>query len=269
MCHPDENTIFQYVSQKASEQEQLQVDTHIADCPECMERVRALLYIRKNFESVWTSWTSAEHGRVYRQWKLAKALKEAAERSPSMTVLLKQWLMELKNGMGIGINVLMGQAMKVASAAAATLPIGYEFELRPAYAGVGSPDEQTQLVDRLKKSSSLLSHNKIEEALSELAEAVKIDARSPQAAVSEICREGNRILQMIVDSRRGCVFVKFWQIYEKSRPALAVLLPNDSGKRVLISPFKQVENEQYILAEFDNLPDGVYSLQIGPHIKSN
>ena len=268
MCHPDENTIFQYISQTASEQEQLQVDTHIVDCSECMERIRALLYIRKNFESVWTSWTSAEHGRVYRQWKLVRALKEAAEFSPSMTDLLKQWLMELREGLGIGVQVLIDQAKKVASAAATTLPTGYEFELRPAYAGVGSPNEQTQLANRLKKSSSLLSHNKIEEALSELIEAVKIDTRSPQAAVSEICCGGNRILQMVVDSRRGCVFVKFWQIYEKSRPALAVLLPNNSGKTVLISPFKQVENEQYILAEFDNLPDGVYSLQIGPHIKS-
>ena len=87
MCHPDENTIFQYISQTASEQEQLQVDTHIVDCSECMERIRALLYIRKNFESVWTSWTSAEHGRVYRQWKLVRALKEAAEFSPSLAAV--------------------------------------------------------------------------------------------------------------------------------------------------------------------------------------
>ena len=70
MRHLDENTIFRYISNIASEQEHLQVDTHIADCPECLQQVRSLLFIRKNFEGVWKSWTAVEHGRVCRQWKL-------------------------------------------------------------------------------------------------------------------------------------------------------------------------------------------------------
>ena len=269
MCHPDENTIFRYISDTASEKEHLQVDTHIADCSECLQQIRSLHFIRKNFEEVWRSWTAVEHGRVCRQWKLAKALEEATESSPSMTDLLKQWLVELKEGLEIGVQVLVDQAQKVASTAATVLPAGYEFELRPAYAGVGSPDEQTQLANHLKKSSSFLSHNKTEEALSELLEAVKIDARSPQAAVSEICREGDRILQMIVDSRRGCVSIKFWQGHQEKKPALAVLLPKDPDKKALIAQFKPLENEQYLLAAFGNLPDGAYSLQIGPNVKLN
>jgi hypothetical protein len=169
----------------------------------------------------------------------------------------------------IGLQILVDHAQKVASTAAAVLPGGYEFELRPAFAGVGLPEEQTKLANHLKKSSSFLSNNMTREALGELLEAVKIDARSPQAAVSEICRKGDRILQMIVDSRRGCVSIKFWQGHLEKKPALAVLLPKNPDSGALIAQFKPIENELYILAEFENLPDGAYSLQIGPCAELN
>lgn len=266
MYHPDEDMIFRYVSGLASDEEQLQVDAHVVDCSDCLQRIQALLYVRENFDSIWESWTAAEHGCVCRQWRLARALREAAEASPSLSERLSQWLAQLEEGLEIGVNVLVNRARKVASVAAASLPIGYEFELQPVYAGVGSVEEQTQLADHLKKGSSLLSQDKSDEAMQELLKAVKIDARSPQAAVSEVCHEGRRVLQMVADGRRGRVYVKFWSEHEEESPALAILLPRAPQAKASVAQFKPVEGEPYMLAEFENLPDDTYSLQIGPSI---
>lgn len=266
MIHPDEHSIQRYISSLVSEEEQLHIDTHLAECPVCSQRIQTLRYIRENFDSLWDSWTAGEHGRVYRQLQLVKTLTEIATAKPSLAERLKQWLEQLGEGLEISTRVLLDRSRKIASVAAVALPRGYEFKLRPAYVGVGSPEEQTRLEDHLKKGSDLLSQGKIDEATGKLLEAVEINARYPQAAVSEIRQDERLLLQVIVESRRRKISVKYWPSEGQEPPILAVLLPKHSGIRASAAEFEPIEGEQYVLAEFAYLTDGAYSLQIAPPV---
>jgi hypothetical protein len=77
MAHLNEELILRYVSDTVSEQEEGEVYAHLADCSECLQRVRTLRYIQENLDTLWDSWTADEHGRVYKEWREAKALREA------------------------------------------------------------------------------------------------------------------------------------------------------------------------------------------------
>ena len=79
MDHLSEELILRYVSNTVSEQEEVEIYTHLADCSECLQRVRTLRYIQENLDTLWDSWTADEHGRVYKEWREVKALREAEQ----------------------------------------------------------------------------------------------------------------------------------------------------------------------------------------------
>jgi hypothetical protein len=264
MCHPNDETAIRYFSGELTENEQLEIDGHVAGCDDCLSRMRALLYIRENFTSIWEKWSAAEHGRIYEQLHIIKAMLEITKKMPSMADQVVQCFRAAKEGLGIGAKVLLDGAKRIASFAPTALPAGYEFKFRVAYAGIGSPEEQAQLEDHLAKGSKLLSEDKVDHAVHELLKAGKIDARSPQAAVSEVRHEGRLMLQMIVDSNRRRISVKFWPQERMRNPAFAILLPEQVAIKPLIGEFKSVEGEEYILAEFVDVSDSMYFVQIGP-----
>lgn len=264
MCHLRDNVLVQYVTGQTSCDEGLEIDTHLAECSACVERVCALRYLQEDFAELWDSWTAAEHGRLHRQWEFAKALGEIAAARPPLRSRIREWLDALKAEAEVGLKVLLDRSHEVASLAQGILPSSYEFKLCPAYTGVGSPEKQKALEDHLTKSSMLLAGNREAEAIEELLAAVKIDPRCPQAATSEVFCQGRRILQTAVDSRRRTVWIKFWPPEGQSPPALAVLLPLGREGKALVAEFEPVEEDASVLAEFRDIPDGQHALRIGP-----
>ncbi len=263
MNHLTENILIRYISDELSENEHIEVDTHIDCCQDCLERIQGLRILKDDFESIWDSWTADEHGRIYRQWQLMKALKEAADASPSIYQKAAQWAQQLSAGIEAGLKVLVSNAKKAAIIVAEAMPEGYQFQLRPAYAGVAS-EERRVLEEHLNKSSTLLSQDKTDMALGELIEAVKIDARVAQVVLSEVYYEDNLRFHVAVNSHRSIIWIKCWPLEKQEPPSLAALLPKGIAKTISIRQFKPVEGERYLLAEFENVADGAYSVAVGP-----
>ena len=264
MDHLDETMILRCVSGGLSIRDQLAVDAHLAQCNECLQRVKVFSYVQTNLDSLWSSWTAAEHGAAHRRWQLAKALRETSEAVPALTEQVKRWFRQLKEGLEFSIKVLVDQSQTVASVAASILPPSCEFQLCPSCAGIGSPDEQSELASLLLKGSRLLAEDRPREATDELLRALQIDARNPQAAMSQVRHQGQLLCQAIVDSRRGRILVKFWPQEGCRPPGLALLIPESDESQALAARFEVVESESYVQAEFDRLESAVYSLQIEP-----
>ncbi len=263
MQHPDESILLRYVADRVSDQEQLTTDLHLADCPACAQRVQALRYLRKGFTTVWNSWTAAEHGRLCRQSQLVRSLHEVAEAKPSLAARVGQWLQALQEEIEVSLKVLIDQSHDVASLAHGVLPADWQFKLHPAYVGVGTPEEQKALQEHLEKSSLFLSEDRDAEAVAELVAAVEIDARRPQSASSDVWHGGRQMLQTAVDGR-GRMWVKFWPEEGQEPPALALLLPHRPDGKVLAAEFESVGEDEYVVAEFQDVPAGLYALRLGP-----
>ena len=71
--------IEKFADGKLRRDELLEVEEHIAICPECKKRVHTL----RDFSSIWNKWTAKAHGEAYRKTdkkKLAAIRKELSER---------------------------------------------------------------------------------------------------------------------------------------------------------------------------------------------
>ena len=258
MSHLDDTLVMRYVSRGAPEAESLRVEEHIADCEACLMRVRALDYVRNNFDAAWASWTAAEHARLHCQWKLVLALSAIIESAPSLAENARRWLEDLGRHSVRGLNLLMDRTRGMAGVGPSLLPEGYGFRLEPATVGVGAPD--TEATRHLQRSAELLSGGQGKDAARELAEARRIDARLPQAASSQVDRDGCRQAHIVVDARRGRAAVRYWPREGEPVPALVLLVPQDQPGEALAAELRDVEGEAFLLAEFRNAPEGQLEL---------
>ena len=256
LVHPDTQTFLRYVSGSVSEDTQMAVDAHLAECGVCLSRMRALHYLRSNFDSLWDSWTAEEHGRICHRWQMAVALKHLSESSPSLTGRLGTWLARQEQRIGTAITILVDTTKKLATVAASELPDGQVFAPRPAL-GVGDVSSER---DRLAKASSLLGDGHAEDALEELSAVAETDVRLPSAVGWEVRVEGERKAEVTVLSRRGRVFVKVWPHAGTAGPELAVLLPKGMPEAVSAAEFESVESAEYLLAEFKDVESGQFEV---------
>ncbi len=262
--HPDEEAIIRYVSEQTSEQEQFDMDKHFSDCTSCSKSVRTMFFIRENFDALWDNWSAAEHGRLSQQLVLANALRQASQTRPALSDEIRRWLGQLGEGLCVSARVLLDRSRKIALLGTSALPAGFEFRVRPAYIGIGSPKEQAKVNEHLQKSSELLSQHKAEQAVDELLQAVKIDARSSQVSTLSIVHQDNRLFEVHVDSIARTVLLMFWPVEGQGYPRLAILAPEEGACPATPAEFKPVEGADYFLAEFGNVGDGIYSMTIGP-----
>lgn len=258
MKHLNDNLLLRYASRSASEQDCLRVEEHVADCPQCLGRLRGLNYLRDDFVSVWASWTAAEHARLCRQWKVAVALNRIVESVPALAEKARHWLENIGLYSIRALNLLVDKAQGIAGIGSGVLPGGYAFRLEPAIVGVGAPD--TEADSYIRKGAELLSRGEGEAAARELAEARRIDARLPQAARSQVSRDGCRQAQIVVDGRRGRAAVRYWPREGETVPDLVLLLPEGQAEEALAAELQAVEGEDYLLAEFSGVPEGQLEL---------
>lgn len=259
--HPNEDTLWQYISEDANDETLLDVDTHVARCPSCAERIRTLRGLQEDFDSLFDSWTAIEHGRVYQRWCLLKAVREAAKAAPPMAERLFQLFECLKTGMVLCIKVLVDRSRKLACLAREEGSADCVLRLCPSYAGVGSPEAQAELDAHLKESCELLSLGRVAEATEVLLQAEKIDARSTQATTSTVYRDEQLVAEAAVDSRRGRISVILWPGQRKVR-AQAILLPVKAPAEAIATVFERVQGQPYLLAEFEDVCHEVYHLWI-------
>ncbi len=256
MTHLDDILMLQYISKQASEDERIEVDSHLAECSECLTQVKALAHIRDNFEAVWESWTAAEHGRVLRQWQLAVALEKLGESVPALVQQIKSLFHRLETDAETCVKIWLDRVKILTTVAGRVMPQGHEFHLRPAAAGVGDDNIQSHI----NRASSFLSQEQVEEAVMALESSAEINVRTPQFAVSEIDGDAGRVAEVIVDSRQGRISVKLWHSSAEAKPSLVLLIPGRNITDTHVAEFEQVEDVEYLLAEFQDVPTGQFDV---------
>jgi len=253
MAHLEDDLVLRYVNGLASDMEQYRIEDHLSRCDACFDRIRTLLYLRENFDSLWDSWTVSEMNFLFREKRLLQTLKAVTDSGlPQAAEKARKWLNELKEGTLVTLGILVDRSERLASAAASVLPSGYQFALQ-ASGGVGAAEDLRRLEAHQQRGSDLLSSDETEAAREELRQAAKISPRRAQAVISEVYAEGTKKMEVIADSQRGVISVKFWAFGEEPLPELVLLLRGE-GEPPLISEFEGVEGESYFLAEFHDVP---------------
>lgn len=274
MNHIDLQTLLRYVRHEVSDDDWLAVDEHLADCIHCLGRVRALRRLRTDFATIWESWTAEEHGRLYLQYRLAKAILDA-EADPNFRESAKsralEWLRKLgTNAADFAVGILLDGGKRIASVAS-EMPgtIGraaqpYILQLQPMRLGVGSPDEMSQVEKHREKASAMLAQGRIAETIEHLQSAVEIDMRAAQGAILDIRHEKRLVGRIQVDSRRKSASLMYWPAPGQYPLRLAILLPREEDLPARLAELKPVEAADYLLAEFEDLGDGSYTLLLEP-----
>lgn len=143
-AHPDLQALTRYILQESSDGERISVDEHLSDCDDCLEQLRVMRHIRMNFDSIWESWNAEEHGRSYKQWRMAKAIVQA-EIAPELAESTRariRGLLERMNssGMEIAVSLFLDKRKRMAviasemSTALTPSSAPYDLRLKPAFA---------------------------------------------------------------------------------------------------------------------------------------
>ncbi len=260
MLHPDAHAITRYLDGDATEIELIEISSHLADCASCLENVQTASYLKRNFDLLWRSWTPERHGRISEAVRIADALS-SQPLSP-----VSEWIKTLgfDELPGLAATFILDSTKRLAGAAARSFDQMFDCRPVPVQAGVGSPDTAATLQKHLNLSSLELSRQNADAAEKALDSAAEIDAFSVQSAGIEIS-EGDRFTaRLVVDSRKRRVSVVYFPDKSKKFPGYVLLLPADPSVTPSIAAFSPVESASYYLADFKELPDGLFTLYMGP-----
>ena len=261
MHHLTEDDVLQYACEGLRDESALRIDEHAAECASCRERMRGALYLRAHSERMLDSWTADAHGAALRQLRLATALRAAASRDPTVARRAAQWLRRAGSGASSAARVALDSARNIGLSSAAWLTEGWTAGLRPALQGVASPDASA-IEGILNEGMQLLSEGKTEEAVRAAEEAVKLDVRAARSTTLEIRGPGSVTIRVVADSRRKRVAVMLWPALPEAAGTVVMLIPGDESQPPAVSTFQPVAGAEYLLAEFDSLPDGEYTVEI-------
>ncbi len=261
MIHPIEDNLLAYVAERASDVDKIQIDTHLYDCLDCAQRVRILLTIKRDFDLIWEEWSAAEHGRLNVRPNYAAMLNLLA--GPALEQA-KAWLDRIQTEGKVAIQVLLDSGKRIATLAASAMPSGFEFELRPVIAGVGSGEDDLALEKHLHHGSALLASNLTDDAVRELEAAARINPFVAQSAVSVVYRSGKKYAEFTADSRRGTLSVKHWPVAGERRASMAMVLPQMQNDVPRIAELVAIPGEEYLLAQFEDFHSGRFELVLGP-----
>ncbi|MBD3182118.1 hypothetical protein GF312_07490 [Candidatus Poribacteria bacterium] len=259
MQHLSEDIISRYISNEASFDEIVQVDKHTAECEECSMRIETLFYLRDNFNSIWNSWSIAEHRKINRDLKILESLERISEANPNLTEQIRDCFKRFTEGIELSVHVLIDRIRNLTTLARGTMPGEYGFRLKPLAAGIGDGN-QDRITNKIEKASDLVLQQNVEEAVSELESLADIDARVSQSVTSEIRLEDNKIIEVVSDSRQGRISVKLWANDMKKPPPLAILVSRENPTDVYVSTFENIEEADYLLAEFRNVDTGQFDI---------
>ena len=257
MGHVDEATAFKYISGFLDEEENLRIDGHMAECGCCADYIGVLLYTKSNFLGLWESWSAVKYEKVYIRWQLLQSLLKMPDLKPSFGERIFQWIKNSDNFVEISMRFLLDSVRKIASSAGPAAFPGYRFSLRPAIAGIGTP-EAIKVQENLEKGSYLLEKGQTDEAIKILDEAAMIDARALQSSTMDVFGEGKLVIRFQVDSRKRRADIMYWPDNEADSPPFAFIHAKEGGAGPLISELQKVTGAEYLLAEFSGLSGGEF-----------
>jgi len=261
MDHVDTATAYRAACNELSEDEELIVDAHVAQCANCLERLRTAYVLHHNLEPLLAAWNASRHGELFRRWMFFQALEktEVSERSVLEGFIRSvEWI---KDRSAIGVSLLLNRGRRLVTQAASLLPEGFSFELQPVFQGVGNERLNAVEAHRLK-SSVLLSHGDTEGAIGELELAARIDRRSVEGASGTIHSDREGTIRVYSDASTGRIWVKYWPTASSPAHLYAFLAVPDSPSSSRIAPLEPAEGEEFLYTIFDDVTDMRYELLI-------
>jgi hypothetical protein len=96
--HPDKHNIRQYVWQELTEEQEMAIGEHIADCPQCAEYAQQ----EARFQYLWENWQAEKHGGIYWKKQIAEILKQSSQQENSFyrKERLNRWITDWKGKLG-------------------------------------------------------------------------------------------------------------------------------------------------------------------------
>ncbi len=227
-----------YTARRLSEAEELDVETHLAECDECSEVARGGLLVG----DVWDTWTAQTHGQAYLASRLSQAIRQAqlTTANAGWQVRLASWADEWTGRVEAAVRVVMetpGSASRVVTEGLEALSrpgTGWQFAAVP----VGMPSRGP----RAQGAGS-----------------------SPTIALAS----GTSQARVAVGGARREIVVRLDAVPEDRQPPLVLLVPvTQDGEPRLAVP-EQQPGAPYLLARFENVPAGEYVVAFEPLPNAN
>jgi len=223
MKHLTIEEILAYIAGNISEEESFRVDHHLADCRECVGRVHAYGRMRENFDDLWESWTVKDHAREMLKAHII-ASAASAKIAPELRKRLSLWLKHIGEKTEAALDIVMDSSRRTAN----ILQESMEGLVRPG--GARSFELVPSPVRTLGTGET---------------GSISLEARLPAW------------IRVTVDPAARKIAVQ-GPGSEETLP-LAILVPQKRGE-ALVEEFRRPEDADFILAEFEDLPDGEYFL---------
>jgi hypothetical protein len=222
--HLTTEDVRSYLREDVDEKKLLAMDSHLAECSDCMTWVRREFLLRKDFDELWRTWTAREHAEEIKRARLEEATARtgiAGETGRQLSALLE----DLSGNVAAILRILLDSSRKSAEVLPSHLPDILSHISTPlAFAPVTSP---VQILG------------------AEEADSVIVEAEGPPR------------LRVTVDPLARRISIQ-GEIMDEPWP-LAVLLPADTG-RAMVEALRNPEGTDYLLAEFEEVGDGEYFL---------
>lgn len=223
MKHIDWETIGSYGKKRMTEQEMAAVDEHLARCQECVNRVWAHEYVQDHFDQVWEDFSS---GRLFKELRADRRIAAADGEPLELELIARARAL---------VTDLKGRA-------AAVLKIALNVRRKTA-----------QVLD---EGLELLGLDRAALSFAPVAAPVRVRGEEPIWTVA-FQAQGPPRVQVMADPVTQRISIQIWLI-EPPWP-LAVLHSTATDER-LVAEFQHPEGADYLLAEFDELPSGEFSL---------
>ncbi|MBN1424740.1 hypothetical protein JXA88_09290 [Candidatus Fermentibacteria bacterium] len=223
MDHPSLMRILEYVAGKAAEEDGFRLDLHLAACPECAARARAYRLLRDHRAAVF----SARHTVDPALAQLRKRLRSYAFDAEIPSEVERRLLRWSRN------------LMKSTSAA---LRIGLQSAARLAWI-------RDEALPRMTPAGPLL-------AFEPVAPPIRVrgkDRRGPAMVESP----DEPMLRVVADAAESAVTVRH---PKGAAPHPFVVLIATSSEFTRVAQLAAVPGEAYLLARFEDVPDGEYTL---------
>jgi hypothetical protein len=259
MDHIDDSLLLKASRGEVDEEDLFSVSLHLAECNECLEKIRTFDFIRAQAENLLDSWSACEHGNAYTMWRLAEATLLLSKCSSSVSQKMLASLAAISKSSLIALHLFLDRAKKITCQASSVVAPIFNFTLEPAVAGVGGSEFVAMERYRLQ-GYEYLSQGRNDEAVASLEEASRIDRRA--AATSVVSVTGGKIekLKIYSDAFHGKIWLKLWPAACKDSFYWALLLPEEDVRAVRIVEFSRPEGEPFLLAEFENIETDRYEI---------
>jgi hypothetical protein len=222
-----------YTARRLSEANELDVETHLAECDECSEVARAALIVG----DVWDTWTARTHGQAYLASRLSQAIWQAQHTTANAgwQVRLGSWAEEWTGRVEAAVRVVMeapGSASRVVTEGLEALSrpgTGWQFAAVPVAMPTRGP--------RARGAAA--------------SPTIALASGTPQARVA-------------VGGARREIVVRLDALPGGRQPPLVLLVPVTEDGEPRVAMPEQQPGAPYLLARFDDVPPGEYVVAFEP-----